>query len=531
MRRKILRGLALAFLIAVFATTAASLALRFTLNPNLLRTEITSRLLAWTGRDAGLGQASVSLMSGLVIKDFYLLDPPPSDEESVSFERAIVGVSLWDLLHQRLRVKTLDLRSPHIELIIEPDGTTNFADLLAHLRGEGRSAAASTSSEHARESRIRDEGERSADPQGDEAEGVSIGSIRVENGSITVNRYAVNEEDDRYLDVTDLAVAIDNFSTQTPFTIQMAGNLGVERQSSFTLRGQIDPATRRFEGDLEIPRMRASLVNSLLEFGEIVSYHLEDGDVRRLKMHIRTGENLRPVDIEGEVEMRDVEAAVGKPRLRLDGRTTLRASYEPGEDTLTLSRFDMDINRPGEDGEVNIIGQVKPRRGEADLRLQVTGLAADTIQGAFPLPVQPRGQGTWIDSSLHLVLRDGFLRGSVEGDLNAKALEVALPALLEDDVKLDGLALQASVNFDLASEEFAISQSLWSLPGVVPPSNPVALVGSSATGLLAFGGSRRPEHDAGTAGDGDRAEQPRPHARHPGASQHPASRDPGGRVE
>ena len=103
MRRKLLKALIIAFLAAVFIITVASTVLRFALSPTRIEALIKNELYERTGRDAGLAHASASLTRGIVIKGFYMLDEAPSDLESISFERVILGVGRLDPhpLHHR----------------------------------------------------------------------------------------------------------------------------------------------------------------------------------------------------------------------------------------------------------------------------------------------------------------------------------------------------------------------------------------------------------------------------------------------
>ncbi|MBN1475905.1 DUF748 domain-containing protein [Candidatus Sumerlaeota bacterium] len=480
MRRDILKALVITFLAAVFLLTVASQVLRFALSPARLRAEIVEILHETTGRNAGFAHASVSLMRGVVIKRFYLPEPPPSDRESVTFERAVIGVSLWDLLHGRTEVKSIELISPHIELVIEPDGTTNFTDVLEHMRGEGDEAESPDSGDDSSTGGEDDEGE------GDEADDervFELERLRVRGGSLTLVQRRVEARTDRYIDLTDLAVDIDGLSTARSFPITVSGSLGIERQTTFSFTGEIDPVLRTLEGDLTLPQVQHSLISSLLEIGLIEAWNMDDGDLRDVSLHIETGQDFSPAVFTGDLDLDDIDLRMGISRFALAGEMALSASYEMEDDVLHLSEVEIGVDREGEDGEFRMSGEIFPSRGGAEIDVDLSGIGSRNIRGLLPEAVSVSGGDTWIDARGHLSLASQFQRGRFEGEMTAREFLVALPTLLGDDIRLNGLRVEGDMDYDLASEEFTLHRSLWTLPGVIPESTPVAMRGSSQSAL------------------------------------------------
>jgi hypothetical protein len=477
MRRDILKALVITFLAAVFLLTIASLVLRFALSPARLRTEIVEILHEATGRNAGFAQASVSLMRGVVIKRFYLPEPPPSDRESVTFERAVIEVSLWDLLHGRADVNSIELLSPHIELVIEPDGTTNFTDVLEHMRGEDEAPGETGDSPDSADAEAEEEGEPS-----DEST-FALESLRVRGGSLTLIQRRVEARADRYIDLTDLAVNIDDLSLAQPFALTVSGGLGIERQTTFSFTGEIDPVLRTLEGQLNLPQVQHSLISSLLEIGQIEAWDMSDGDLRDVSLHIQTGQDFSPIVFAGDLELDDIRLRTGLSLFGLEGEMGLSASYEVEDDVLHLSEVEIGMDREGEDGEFRMSGEITPSRGGAEIDMDFSGIGSQNIRGLLPDAVAVSGADTWIDARGHLSLESQFQRGRFEGELTAREFLIALPTLLAEDIRLDGLRVEGDMDFNLASDEFSLHRSLWTLPGVIPESSPVAMRGSSQSAL------------------------------------------------
>jgi hypothetical protein len=479
MRRELLRRLIIGFLVTVFLITGASVALRLALNPNLLRQRIIDTVYERTGRDAGLAQASASLTSGLIVKGFYMLDPAPSDLESIAFDRAVVGLSLWDLLiHRRARVNSIDVHRPHVELILWPDGTTNIGDVIDRL--------SAINSEEATDEEESGEGESASDSSpsnldsritADESQPSNSGldRIRVRGGSFVINRYGEQQEDDRFLDITELSLSITGLGDNLPCPITVSGSLGVEKQSTFTFRGTLDLASRTLRGTLTVPQLPDSLINALFEFTETFPWRLDDGAIGEMTLNIQTGSDYSPIDIEGDLILDDIQMGVGPVTLALDGGTQVKMSHDRELGRFSLSRLEIENSRSGKDGEFALSGQINPRSGEGFLEMKLSGLGQRNLRGILPTPVGISDPDAWVDADVSIALYDGFARGSVEGFAHADQLGVSVPALLSSTVDLAGLRVEGAYHYDLAAGVFEVTDSKWTLPGLISADEPLVL--------------------------------------------------------
>lgn len=494
MLRKLTRGLLVVFLAAVFVLTAASLALRFALNPALLEQQIVERLRDATGRDAGFAQASAGLFSGLVIKDFYLPDPAPSELESVTCGRALIGVSLWDLLRQELTVQSVSLRGPHVELVIEPDGSTNFADILARLRGEPVSAESPQTGgsdvpnlpppevSGSRRPRVL-HAASTGDMDGDEEKRPwRIGAFSVTGGSMTVLRRAAGAGGiDRYLDITDLSVRTGTLTSDAPVDFSATGSIGVERQSPFTLHGTFDPTAKSLDVTVEFAVVTDSLAASLLDFAQLEDFDVADGEFEDIRFRIRTGENFTPVDVDGEMDLNDIEAEVGAVQSAIEGDFNVRASYHPEDQTLQLSRLFMENSRSGEDGEFNLRGELDLARGEGTLQIDLTGVSEPNLRPLLPRPLRVTDRDTWLDVDGELTLSDGFRRAAFRGAIAAQAFAIAAPPVAASGLDLRRMRADLDVAIHPASSEVVFRSSRWEFPGLTSPGSPIRITGSSLT--------------------------------------------------
>lgn len=474
-RRRILKFLALAFLTGIFLITTASVAIRLAFNPRRLEQEIRARILEVTGREAGLTQASVSLTRGIIIKGFYLLDPEPSDLESISFERAIINVGLFSLMRGNPEIRSIDLSQPHIDFICDPAGNSNLSDLLEALGG----SRGDSQSDEVDEERSGGGGSssRSGEPE-------IIEYLRVRGGSISVIRQSIEEQFDHYLDITGVDLEITGFNTEVPFPIRAVGSLGAERQTTFTISGILDPKTLSFDGDLDIVEVRYELANSLLDFvRDAQGWRVQGGDLQSLRLAIRTGPGFDPVEIEGEMEADEIEVGIGGPTIRLTGDVELTGSMAYHDGELIISKFRLDSDRRGPDGEFQLDGHLNWKEGVGELNLGLAGISPSNFSRFFPLPVRVSDPDTWIDLNATLSLEHAFERGRFSGILSARQLSVAVPGLSRNQMDLAGLSVEGAMTYDLASEEFGFEQTVWSLPGLISPEDPIAVVGSSHTGL------------------------------------------------
>ena len=110
----------------------AGVAVKLFVDPNDYRKDITQLVKEQTGRDLALdGELSISVFPWLGIRTEQLRFSQPAqiDGDMLSVETAQLRLKLMPLLGKRLEIDTVVLKSPKVNLITLPDGTSSFTGL------------------------------------------------------------------------------------------------------------------------------------------------------------------------------------------------------------------------------------------------------------------------------------------------------------------------------------------------------------------------------------------------------------------
>lgn len=190
----------------------------FFLNANAFKPEIESRLSAALNRRVTLGSISLSLWSGnLVANNISIADDPAfSSAPFLTAQSLHVGVEMGPLLfHKQLNITRLTLDSPAIQLIHAENGKWNFSSL-------GSNAQSSSSS------------------QPSNPPDLSVGELKIENGSATVSTQGAGSKPVHYSAI-DLAAQQMSFNRNFPF--QLSAKLPAN--GSLHLDGNAGPLARQ----------------------------------------------------------------------------------------------------------------------------------------------------------------------------------------------------------------------------------------------------------------------------------------------
>ena len=130
---KILRKLSLIVVVAV-ALAGAVLIESFNLLAARHRDQVTQELKKILGQDVSLESLEINVFGrpGFVAKEFRIADDPRfAATPAVRARELVLGVSLWNLLWQRLVVTSLTFDQPEFQIIIDERGIMNLTDLLS----------------------------------------------------------------------------------------------------------------------------------------------------------------------------------------------------------------------------------------------------------------------------------------------------------------------------------------------------------------------------------------------------------------
>jgi AsmA protein len=203
-------------------------------NADTFRPTVENEISSALGRKVTLGHLSFSLFSGsLVAKNVSIADDPAFSTAPFFQAKSLhIGVSTGALLfHRQVRVTRFTADSPEIHLIPGPNGTWNYSSL-----GRAGSAAA---------------GSPAASQQQSSASDVTIGELKIKNGSVYVSSLPSTGKPFVYNNV-DLTVKHLSFTTPMPF--ELSANL--PGNGSLKLSGTAGPVSQQ---DAMNTPVRASL--------------------------------------------------------------------------------------------------------------------------------------------------------------------------------------------------------------------------------------------------------------------------------
>lgn len=169
----------------------------FFVNADTFRPTVESQLSSALGRNVTLGRLSFSLLAGsLVAEDIAIADDPAfSSVPFIQAKKLDVGIEILPFLfHRQVRITKLVIDSPSIQLIQHESGKWNFSSL-------GSNATPTAGSQ-----------------QPGSAPNLSVGELKINNGSATVSSIPVTAKPFQYSDV-NLTVKQFAFDKSAPFDL------------------------------------------------------------------------------------------------------------------------------------------------------------------------------------------------------------------------------------------------------------------------------------------------------------------------
>jgi AsmA protein len=182
-------------------------------NADTFRPTIEQKISAALGRPVTLGHLSFSLLSGSLVADNVSIADDPAFSSAPFFQARTlhIGVSTAALLFTRqLHISSLTAEAPQIHLIQKPDGIWNYASLGGSsnaVQSPQTSSSPTTSSQPS-------SSQTSSTPGS--ASSMSIGELKIKNGSVAVSRIPANAKPFVY-DHVNVMVKDLSFTTPMPF--------------------------------------------------------------------------------------------------------------------------------------------------------------------------------------------------------------------------------------------------------------------------------------------------------------------------
>jgi AsmA protein len=243
-----------AIVIAVLVVVV--IALPFLINVNRFRPQIQSQLSSALGRQTGVGDLSLSILSGSVVADDITIADDPSFSKSpfVTAKSLKVGVELLPLIFSKqLNVTEITLDQPEISLLKTAGGKWNFSSI-----GGASSKPAQTPS------------------SGGAPANFSVAKLKVTNGRLIMGT-ANSSAKPQVFDKVDIEV--DNFSFTSQFPFKLTADLpGAGNASISGKAGPIsaeDAAKTPLEAEVKINQLNiatSGFIDPASGFGGIADF-------------------------------------------------------------------------------------------------------------------------------------------------------------------------------------------------------------------------------------------------------------------
>ena len=239
------RNLSIAILIVVVLVFAAALIVPHFVDINRYHDQIQAQLEKRLGRSVSLGAMKLSLLPPSFEVENAVIGEDKSLNTSQPFattEKLSISVKLWPLLHKEVDIKSLEMQSPHIELVRDPQGVWNFSTL-------GPAAKPNPSG------RPQDLGQ------------LALANLDIRDGQIAVTDYQKHQPRAVY-DRIDLTVR--NFAPDQQFSVKVAALLPGSGKQSISLEGRAGPlqqadfANTNFDGTLHLSEVSISGLETFL---------------------------------------------------------------------------------------------------------------------------------------------------------------------------------------------------------------------------------------------------------------------------
>ena len=183
------------------------LALPLFINANQFKPTLQTQLGSALGRSVGVGDISLSILSGgVTVSDVSIGDDPAFSKSPFLTAKSVsVGVELLPLIFsKKLEVRSLTVKDPEVNLIHTANGTWNYSS----LGGNASTAKGATKNPASGESGA--------------AGSLSVGKISIENGKIIVSGAGSSAKPSIYQNVS-LEASDLSYTSQFPFKLTATG--------------------------------------------------------------------------------------------------------------------------------------------------------------------------------------------------------------------------------------------------------------------------------------------------------------------
>jgi hypothetical protein len=390
------------------------------LDVNRYHATIQGQLEQQLGRKVTLGKMSLGLLPPrFQVADAVIADDPRFNPQApfLRAENLSVQVGLLSLVRGNIKVRSLELRRPSVELVKDRNGTWNFSTLGAS-GGPSAVPAPTTPS------------------QGGTSRGLELDKLAITDGQV-----AITDQQKRSRSVYDhIDLTVANYAPAQPFSFDLAAHIQGEGQQEVRIKGEAgpvneaQPAETPFRGNLSLNQVGIDGLKKFLDSDALAKMSgslTGDGQFEGKSGNMTGAGKLKlekarfnDVDIGYPIEL-DYNLGANVPQSILTiksatvrlGKTplSLTGSVNAGTDPPTL-----DVRMNTKDVSISEIARLASAFG-------VAFAPGTTVNGQVGLDLQARGDATKPALNGNVAARNIQISGqSVPQPVEIKAIDLAL---------------------------------------------------------------------------------------------------------
>lgn len=309
------------------------------------------KLSIWGGLGVELRNLTVSDREGSGNVDF------------ISAKRVKVEVKVLPLLKKRWEVKQILLEEPVVLLVLYPDGSYNFSDIInagadARINGQERA-------------RVRLAAQNKPTPEPAQLAGaLIISKLSIKDGTITFVDKHSRPGSELVTRISDIDLKVEDISPDSPFSVVLKAVVGETKKQNLSLKGKM--LIRQKEGgfadfDLKIDAKDLELSPLLPYLSKNLPLRLEGGRFSaNLRLHGSTREEVKAG---GEISLRQLRASVkGNSPLDLNIGIQEGITYNPQKAAVNINTTRMTFG----ESELIIRGDVSNLKEAPEVNLRIT---------------------------------------------------------------------------------------------------------------------------------------------------------------
>jgi AsmA protein len=328
------------------------LALPLFINANQFKPTLETQLTSALGRQVGIGDISLSILSGgVTVSDVSIADDPAFSKSPFLTTKSLsVGVELMPLIFsKKLEVRSLTIKDPEVNLIHAANGAWNYSSL-----GGSKSAAKA--------------------PPSSEGGSLSVGKISIENGKIIMSSAASSAKPSIYQNV-DFEASDLSQTAQFPFKLTATG----PGNAAIKVEGKAGPMDA---ADASLTPLTATINVQHLDLASSGFTEPSSGIAGVVDFKGDVSSDGKQMNSKGTVKTSKLKlSATGAPSsvpLNLDYATAYSLKSQSGN----LSQGDIHIGNALArlTGAYNTAGQA----AKVDMKLNAQGMPVSDLEGFLP---------------------------------------------------------------------------------------------------------------------------------------------------